>query len=293
MGKAFFALVIPADNKFWTATENNGAWTNELKKGKAYNKFQDSSNILITDYPNIGASEVRAWCNVRAIGAREPFRASENYNKLSYNSAFPWMADSADGIISMNYIFRNKNNEWEPLRLYTFKKFNDGAYYRDAVLETHPGIILSLTDIPLANGIMRVDRISADTAYEVRLGHYALPNLKGNIKQTKRNVKGYDVQIIDNGQYQLAMVSIMGWRNIDVKKAHNVHPEADECAVINVSSIENNTEQSKVYVTLMLWKKSGESWSNDELVPIKEIHYDAKVNRVSIKTFERPIDISW
>ena len=34
MGKAFLALLIPADNPFWTATENEGAWKTELAKEK-------------------------------------------------------------------------------------------------------------------------------------------------------------------------------------------------------------------------------------------------------------------
>ena len=39
MGKAFLGLLLPADNPFWTAVENNGAWEKEFQPGKVYNKF--------------------------------------------------------------------------------------------------------------------------------------------------------------------------------------------------------------------------------------------------------------
>jgi hypothetical protein len=290
MGKAFMALMIPDNNPFWTATENEGAWENELKKGKVYNKLQDTSNILITDYPNIGASEIRAWCKAKAIGANEPFRSSENYNRLSYNSAFPWQADSVKGVVAMNYIFRNKKNEWEPLRLYDFKKFDNGAYQRDAVLETNTKVKMNLTDITLPNGILRIDRMQADTSIEVRLGHYALPVLTGEIRKSQTNVKGHNVIIIDNGVYQLALVSLKGWTEMLSLDTKHVHPEAEHSVVINVRDNYSPADGARFYVTLMLWKKSGEAWSDHELVPLKKIKYGKDARKLSVQFRRNVLD---
>ncbi|RYG08298.1 MAG: DUF2264 domain-containing protein, partial [Chitinophagaceae bacterium] len=113
MGKAFLALLLPKDNIFWTAKENNGAWEKELKTNQVYNKFQPGSNLLITSYPNSGASEMRSWCHETVAADWQKFRSTENYNKLAYNTNFPWMADGKKGEISMNYGWLNQKNEWE------------------------------------------------------------------------------------------------------------------------------------------------------------------------------------
>ena len=272
MGKAFLGLLVPDDNPFWTAKENNGAWDTEFKKDQVYNNYQEASEILITDYPNIGASEIRAWCHEKVKDDWQKFRSTENYNRLSYNSAFPWQVDGENGEVAMNYVIKNKNDAWEAFRLYDFKKFENGIYYRDVVLETDENIKFNLADIPLANGILRIDKNESDKPIELRLGHYALPKLDKEILTTKRKVKNYDVTIIDNGKYQLAMVPLLGWDNTEVVSTENLHPESTESMVINlVKDGSSNPSKSKIYATLMLWKKSGQQWTNKELIPIKNL----------------------
>ncbi|MCH4551107.1 DUF2264 domain-containing protein [Aestuariibaculum sp. L182] len=273
MGKAFLGLLVPDDNPFWTATENNGAWDETFKKGKVYNTFQEASEILITDYSNSGASEIRAWCHEKFKDDWQKFRSTENYNRLSYNSAFPWQADGEHGEVAMNYVINNKDNEWEAFRLYTFKKFEDGVYYRDVVLESDENIKFSLADIPLANGILRVDKYEGNQPVTMRLGHYALPQLDSEIKVIKQKIKGKEATIIDNGMYQLALIPLMGWDKTEVIETKDLHPESEYSKVINVEKNESvsNTLKSKIYITLMLWKKSGHKWTTNQLTPIKNI----------------------
>lgn len=101
------------------------------------------------------------------------------------------MADSPDGKVSMNYAVLNDKQEWEVLRLYTFKKFEDGIYYRDAELETNPEIKFRLADIPLPNGILRVDKVSFPLTTELRYGHYSLPELESHIVTKEQKAGGY------------------------------------------------------------------------------------------------------
>lgn len=282
MAKAFLGLLVPAENPFWTATENDGAWENELAKGKVYNKFSEKSEILITDYPNIGASEIRAWSSAKK-GTGDPldfYRSNENYNRLAYNSAFPWQADGVNGEVAMNYVFKNNKKKWEAGTLYTFRKYENGIYYRDVVLEGDSAIGMRLADITLPNGILRVDKNVSTKAVELRLGHYSLPEIKGKIKRSNRVINGYKAQIIDNGVYQLAMISVAGWGNsMEVLDTKGLNPVSNNSSIINVSDKFVPTKNS-LYITLMLWKKSGEEWNSSDLVPIKNLTIASDSNSV-------------
>lgn len=266
MGKAFLGLLLPADNPFWTAVENNGAWEKELQPGKVYNKFMEGSNTLVTNYPNSGTSEIRAWCHETVAKDWQKFRSTENYNKLSYNTAFPWMADSPDGKVSMNYAVLNAKQEWEVLRLYTFKKFEDGIYYRDAELETNPEIKFRLADIPLPNGILRVDKVSFPITTELHYGHYSLPELESPIVTKEQKFGEYTAYCMDNGAYQTALINLQGWSEVEFVQTEGLHPVSNKCSVINVATTHSG---DKVFITLQLWKKSGKPFTKKELAPVK------------------------
>lgn len=271
MGKAFLGLLIPADNPFWTVTENEGPWENEMLKDSVYNHLApNTSGLMITDYPNIGGTEIRSWCHEKVSSDWQKFRSTENYNRLAYSSEFPWQADGDSGQVAMNYVFKNKNNQWEAFRLFTFKQFEDGAYYRDAVLETDEHIKMQLAEIPIPNGVLRVDKYIGDKAIEARLGHYALPRLNEDIKTFSRESNGMKAIIIDNGVYQLAMVNLKGWDKMEVVNTKGLHPQSENSSVIDATATFRSTTDD-IYACLMLWRKSGEKWTDKELFPIKSI----------------------
>ena len=269
IGKAFLGLLLPADSKYWTATETEGPWKDQLKPGKVYNKFQPGSTLLITNYPNCGGSEMRSWCHETGAGDWQKFRSSENYNKLAYNTEFPWMADGAKGEVSMNYGTKNKKGEWEVLRLYTFKDFKDGAYRRDAVLETDTTVKYQLTDIPLPDGILRVDRVTVETPTDITLGHYALAQPgKENLPVKTRKVAGREVKTISNGNYTLTMIPLAGWDNaVEVVYPKGLHPETKICAL---PTVRQHVAGSRILVTLQLWKKKTD-FTDRELSPVKSV----------------------
>ena len=280
IGKVFLGLLVPDNNPFWNSIENNGDWDTIFRADEVFNKYQGDSQVLITDYPNIGASEVRAWCYEKVSTDWLRYRSTENYNRLSYNSAFPWQSDGKNGEVAMNYVIKNKNNIWEPFRLYTFKKFVNGIYYRDVTLETDKDIQFKLSDIPLPNGILRVDKNNSNKPLSMRLGHYALPKLEREIISIKKKIEGYDVTIIDNGKYQLAMIPVLGWEKSEIVRTKKKHPQSNESSVINIVRT-SKVEKSNIYITFMLWKKSNETWKEDELVPVKA--FKEMNNAVSIE----------
>ncbi len=278
IGKVFLGLLVPENNSFWTVKENDGEWEKKFSKEKVFNKFQEGPNILITDYPDIGASEVRSWCTTR--GDR-----SENYNRLSYNSAFPWQADGKAGEVAMGYLIKIKDNKWKCLQNYTFKKYESGVYYRDVSLESNKNVKLRLAEIPLQNGILRVDQTVCTDTIDLHLGHYALPRLAEPIKQEIRKVKGHEVRIIDNGVYQLAMIPLRGWNIMETIETKGLNPVAEESTIINLSSHFIPKQSSAFYITLMLWKKANEEWSNEELMPVKKILFSQKDSSVTVSFF--------
>ena len=265
-GKAFLSLLLPADNPFWTAQENNGPWDDEFKKDSVYNKFQPATNLLITDYPNIGGAEMRSWCHETVAGDWQKFRSSENYNKLAYHTEFPWMADGNNGEVSMNYATKNESGSWEVLRLYTFKSFDNGIYRRDAELETNSQVKYFLADIPLPNGVLRVDKIVTPIETDVRLGHYSLPKLENEFKEETSKVN--NAVILSNGENNLAFVPLHGWDDVKTLYPEGLHPASQRCGVIVG---ESHVANEKIFVTLMLWKK-GESFTEKELSPVKSIN---------------------
>ncbi|MDR0745987.1 MAG: DUF2264 domain-containing protein [Mediterranea sp.] len=268
-GKAFMALLLPEDNAFWTAKENNGAWENELQTGQVYNKFQEGSHLLITGYPNCGGAEMRSWCHEKVADDWQQFRSSENYNKLAYHTEFPWMADGEHGEVSMNYAVLNGNKEWEVLRLYTFKGFGNGIYRRDAVLETNADVQFRLADIPLPDGVLRVDKVITPIETDIRLGHYALPQTGDRIMETTVRVNATEGQIISNGEYQLALIPLQGWGGIEAARPTGLHPVSDVCAV--AMATDRIPVGERIYITLQLWKKGNKPFTPKELSPIGSV----------------------
>ena len=279
-GKAFLSLLLPENSNYWSATENNGPWEKELKKGEVYNKFQQGTNLLITNYPNCGGSEMRSWCHETVAKDWQKFRSTENYNKLAYHTEFPWMADGKNGEISMNYGTRNKKGEWEVLRLYTFKSFENGIYRRDAVLETDSTVKYQLADIPLPDGILRVDKVTVSELAEICLGHYSLPRLDSDIKQTGCKVGKQNIPVLSNGKYELAMIPLTGWEKTYTVYPEGVHPVSEKCALNMVS---DQLSGEKIYVTLQLWKKNEKrGFTSKELTPVKSVHVSEDKKQVTV-----------
>lgn len=254
--KAFLSLTLPVNDPYWCAIENEGAWDN-MEMDNVYNHYYSGPKILITNYPNSGASEIRAFCdyNTLARGA-ELFRGSECYNRLAYNSAFPWMADGKNGEVAMNYVIKNNKGEWEPLRRYTIQGFNNGTFERTVWLQSDSTFKMSLTDTPLPDGNLRIDKvISCKTPTQIRLGHYALPEKTSKIVERIVKLKKHHVAyIIGNGEYETAMISIEGWDSLQFVRTTGLHPETKVCEVIDAVATVQPTS-AKTFITLQLFKK--------------------------------------
>lgn len=286
LGKAFFSLLLPEDSQYWSAVENRGPWDTELLPGKAYNRFQPATNLMITDYPDCGGAEMRSWCKEKVATDWQKFRSSENYNKLAYHTEFPWMADGSDGEISMNYGIRNARGDWEVLRLYDFVDFTDGVYRRDAVLETDDNVKVQLADIPLADGVLRIDKLTVASPTDVRLGSYSLPRLSKDISEMRRG----DAVEIGNGEYHLVSVPLYGWDETFTLQPRGLHPVSDTCGVIINAA---HVDDSKVFVTLHLWQKGDGKIPDRMLRQVKSVEISPDKKHVKVLLPDRNLEIEF
>lgn len=290
MGKAFLSLLLPESNFFWSAKENEGTWEVDNKKYSAKNSFLNGPKILITNYSSSGISEIRTSTEMPAH-ARENWRYSENYNRLSYSSAFPWMADGKNGEIAMNYTFKKGDEPWKPLSVYRFGRYEQEIYYREATLRNDASVKLQLADIPLPNGILRVDKATSTAPVEVHLGHYALTCPANGIKEETIRKEGHTAYIMNNEKYELAMIPLYGWRNVKLVHASGLHPESENCAVLNAR---DNFTGEKIFVTLLLWNEAGKKFKSRQLFPVEDVQVskDQKTVVILLNDGTRKI-VSW
>ena len=209
------------------------------------------------------------------------------------------MADGKKGEISQNYGTLNKKGEWEVLRLYDFKDFNNEIYHREAVLETDKNVRYQLNDILLPDGILRVDKVSVPDSTEITLGHYTLPEGSTEFKATldpgksfsnrqislpamKGEKHGRSVTCYTNGQYELAMIPLYGW-TVQEKAIYpdGLHPVSHRCVLPRLSQ---KVGGSQILVTLQLWKKGANDtgFTARELQPVKSVQVSKDQKTVTI-----------
>lgn len=249
--KAFLPLLLPAESDYWSAVENEGPWP-EMDTKQVYNHWLDGPEMLITNYPACGSTEVRAYCYGNTW---EEFRSSEQYNRLAYNTDLPWMADGKAGEVAMAYVVKNEKGEWEALKKYTCKGFDGRTLTREAELKSDGRFKMTLKDTPLPGGTLREDAVTALAApTEIRLGHYALPETKGRIQERSVKLsKNRTAYLIYNGTYELALIPLEGWTGQPAYvRTTGLHPETEHCETINLHA---TVVRPTTFKTLMLMKK--------------------------------------
>lgn len=249
--KAFLPLLLPADSEYWRAVENEGPWA-AMQPEQVCNHWFDGPEMLITNYPSCGSTEVRAYCYSNTW---EEFRGSEQYNRLAYNTDLPWMADGKAGEVAMAYVVKNGKGEWEALKKYTCKGFDGRTLTREAELKSDGRFKMTLKDTPLPNGTLREDAVTSLAGpTEIHLGHYALPETQGRIQERSLRLgKGRVAYLIYNGTYELALIPLEGWSEQPAfVRTTGLHPEAAHCETINLRA---TVTRPTTFKTLMLMKK--------------------------------------
>jgi hypothetical protein len=193
----FICLALPDDSPFWTAKENEGFWEKLDNESKI--TVLENPGLVLVNHGKNGTSEIIPG---------KVYYDDPNYSKLTYNTHFPWEDHDPQGGTAMEYSFRSQDprdvrgddvnfyltgiavgNSAEKSRQYTISQsmmFNgeqNGVIYRQAIMRRPPnngvGYIIDLADIIIHAGVIRVDRSRLAFEYELTLGHFGLPHIKG------------------------------------------------------------------------------------------------------------------
>lgn len=266
--KAFLCLSLEDDHPFWTATENNGEW--EEGTDKEINLVGPGINIL--NHKETGTTEIRT----SKVMLAADHKGKEQYSRLAFNTKFPWEAANKQGLMSMQYSLGDSIPN-----TIMYSGIKEGVLYRRAYFDFE-GVLwnapyIDLADIPLDNGILRIDRVNiVEKPYDLNLSHYGLPHIDGHIDVHKHLDQKTPAIIAKTKGLQLAMVTYRGWHHMDVVTNTKTNPVTDESTLIYA-----NTKEEKLYgqsnyilITAMLHKTDDSDWTDDALYPVKDIIFE-------------------
>jgi len=287
----FICLALPDDSPFWTATENEGFW--EVLDTESKTTVLENPGLVLVNHGKNGTSEIIPG---------KVYYDDPNYSKLTYNTHFPWEDHDPQGGTSMEYSFRSQDprdvrgddvnfyltgiavgNSSEKSKQYTISQsmmFNgeqNGVIYRQAIMRRPPnngvGYIIDLADIIIPGGVIRVDRSRLAFEYELTLGHFGLPHIKGekplihqfedkNRKVITASIKGR----------QVALITYHGWDKLETVEHTNRNAEANESTVIYAykKRMEKNPPM-ELMISVILHKTDNSAWTTEELSPISNI----------------------
>jgi hypothetical protein len=83
-------------------------------------------------------------------------------------------------------------------------------------------------------------------------------------------VQGHEVQLIENGVYQLAMVSLNDWGKLETLDTNGLNPVQPASTLLNAGAT-LHAGQPTLLATLLRWKKSGTQWTDAELSPVRQL----------------------
>ncbi|HEU6448973.1 MAG TPA: DUF2264 domain-containing protein [Verrucomicrobiae bacterium] len=287
----FIALALPEDSPFWTATENDGIWTELAKESKR--TVLPKPGLVLVNHGSSGTSEIISG---------KVYDDDQNYAKLVFNTHFPWEDHDPQGGTSQVYSFRSldprdlsgvdinfyltgravdnassKTAGYSVSQSILFNGVRDGVLYRQLLMRKPPnngvGYIIDLAEITIPGGVIRVDRCRLAFEHELTLGHFGLPHLGGK----KALVNG-----IENGHWkivtasipgrQLALITYRGWDSLQARIHQGFNAEAEESTVLGAYRKRTAKNPAmELMISVMLHKTDNAMWTKAELSPLKDI----------------------
>jgi hypothetical protein len=290
----FLSMALPEDSPFWTETENEGPWE----------KWQNKSNVTVLAKPGL------VLVNHAKTGTSEiiPSKVNEenhNYNRLIYNTHFPWEDHNPEGGTAMEYSYRSldrrdiegtdslfhlglgeasardfsmaNERKYVTPQSILYNGVKNNVLYRQLIMRKPPnngsGYLIDLAEIIIPGGTIRVDRSRLAFEHELTLGHYGMPHIGGKapvIKTFEKN--GKKVILATGSGRSLALVSYNGWESLRSFNHKGRNAEADESTVIYAYRKSKwKNPPMELLITVMLHEMDETEWTDEELFPVKNL----------------------
>lgn len=281
--KAFLCLHLPEAHPFWTAKEEGGSW-DHMEQGASLETVLNGPGLCLTNHRDNGTTELRSG---KVMRMKEDENGICCYAKLAYSTKYPWEAFLGNGKESQMYMVTDeKTGKVQKPNALLWHGQKEGVLYRrcffdyeDAV-ETHWNHCVDLADFPVAEGLVRVDKLRLYKAgIQVTLGSYGFPDMgqvqvrefsEGNARAIV--LKGYDSQ---GREKQMAMTIFSAWEDLELLSNIQTNADAEKSLVIAAS-----LKREKLYgyepfvmISQVITRESFEDFDRDEIFSIAKITY--------------------
>jgi hypothetical protein len=171
----------------------------------------------------------------------------------------------------------DKNSFYTTSQSMLYNGVRNNVLYRQAIMRKPPnngvGYIIDLAEITIPGGVIRVDRSRLAFEYELTLGHFGMPHLKGQravISQFEEGTKKVITASIAGRS--VALITYQGWDTLSSLVHGNRNAEANESSVIYAykKRLAKNPPM-ELMITVMLHKMDDTQWTKEELSPIRDI----------------------
>lgn len=211
----FMALTLPAKHRFWSDSEESGAWES-IAKDEAKSTFLAGPKLLLSNHGGTGTAEIRPCWSSKASGYE-----IEQYNRQTYNSSFPWEKSSSYGPVSAQLRLNGKEDPQRSI----FKGYEREVLYRQNIFKS--GLVINTASIVLNGAEVRLDWAIGDFN-ELQLAHYSMPHFSNiSIDSLSCDDKTTAISISSNN-LELEIVNYQGWCGVDKVTRTNMHPEAPQ-----------------------------------------------------------------
>ena len=286
LGKAFLCLELDENHPFWTAKEENGVW-DKMEDGESLETVLDGPALDIVNHHDNGSMELRTGKILKKAGDSN---ARWCYAKLSYNSHYPWESDLPSGLSASAYVLKEDDiSRTEQINSILWSGVRNDVLYRramfdfDTSMDYHWTSIIDLADFPVANGLMRADKLRLfHKPVDIYLGSYGFPcpdaeyhiESCGNAKAVVISGHGSD------GKWRHMAMTIFGngWDGLSVERSSGTNPDTAESFIIFAHASRQKVFGYDPYILIsqVITKEGDEGFDPDEIFSIGNISYSDK-----------------